>query len=384
MDVAIVAPCPVPYVIGGAENLFRGLQDHINRRTPHQAEIIKLPTREHSFWDLVESYRRWSQLDVTGFDIVVSTKYPAWMVRHPRHVVYMQHKLRGLYDTYHFLGAPPEYPDAPAPVRELRSFWTEHHGQRAALDELFERLFALREDASLPVDLFAFPGPFIREVLHALDAIGLAPEEIHRHGAISQTVAAREDYFPEGVEVFVAHHPTSLEGIRPRPGRGRYLLCVSRLDNAKRTHVTIEAMAHAAVGELRIAGTGPDEERLREMAAGDPRIRFLGRVPDDELPSLYEGARAVVFVPYYEDYGLITLEAMLAGKPVITLADSGGTTELIDDGVNGLVAEPSADALGDAMARLWRDRRAARRMGRAARARAEQITWEPVVRELLA
>ena len=119
MDIAIVAPCPIPYVIGGAENLWRGLQDHLNEHTEHQAELIKLPSREHSFWDLVDTYRRFSELDLDGFDLVVSTKYPAWMVRHPRHVVYLQHKLRGLYDTYDIDRLPLRLENAPAPVAEL-------------------------------------------------------------------------------------------------------------------------------------------------------------------------------------------------------------------------------------------------------------------------
>lgn len=384
MDVAIVAPCPVPYAVGGAENLVRGLADHINSHTDHRAEVIKLPTREHSFWDLVGSYRQWAALDLDGFDVVVSGKYPAWMVRHPRHVVYMLHRLRGLYDTFHFLQMPDEYPDAPAPVRELREFAAAHAGERAALDELFERLDALRRDASLPADMFAFPGPFAREVVHWLDSIGLAPDAIHRYGAISQTVADRPGYFPAGVDVFVAHPPTAVGPIRPRPGRGRYLLTVSRLDQPKRIGEVVTAMERVPAAELRIAGTGPDEERLRGLAGDDPRIRFLGRVRDDELPSLYEGARAVIFVPYDEDYGYITLEAMLAGKPVITFSDSGGTTELVEHESNGLIVEPATEPLAEAMARLWRDRRTARRMGRAARARAERVSWQPVVQELLA
>ena len=84
MDIAIVAPCPIPYMIGGAENLWSGLQRHLNEHTPHQAEIIKLPSRELSFWELIDSYRRFAELDLTGFDLVVSSKYPAWMVSHPQ------------------------------------------------------------------------------------------------------------------------------------------------------------------------------------------------------------------------------------------------------------------------------------------------------------
>jgi glycosyltransferase involved in cell wall biosynthesis len=383
MDVAIVAPCPIPYQIGGAENLWRGLQDHFNEHTPHQAEIIKLPSREQTFWELLDSYRRFSELDLTGFDVVVSSKYPAWMVAHPRHVVYLQHKLRGLYDTWHFSQMPDRHPTEVAPVLELRAFMAQRAGRRDALPELFGRLVELRDAAGLPEDLFAFPGPFIRELVHWLDDVGLAPAAIHRYGAISRTVRERAEHFPDGREVFVAHHPTALTGLHD--ARGDYLFTASRLDNAKRVGLLIESMRHVKGNvELRVAGDGPDASRLRELAGADPRVRFCGRVSSAELVDLYAHARAVAFIPYFEDYGLVTLEAMLSGKPVLTCTDSGGTTELVRDGVNGLVADPQPDALGGAIERLWSDRRATRRMGKAALKTARGVTWDAVVRELVA
>jgi glycosyltransferase involved in cell wall biosynthesis len=381
MDIAIVAPCPIPYFVGGAENYWRGLQDHINAHTEHQAEIIKLPSREHEFWDLLETYRRFSELDLTGFDVVVSAKYPAWMVHHERHVAYVLHKLRGLYDTYHFTGLPERLERPPASVAELRGFMAEHGARRDALPEFFDRVRALRQRVDPSV--FAFPGPFAREVVHFLDGIGLAPGAIHRYGAISGTVAERADYFPDGAEVFVRHPPSALV---PSPqGRGSYLFTASRLDDPKRVGLIIEAMAHVKGStQLRIAGTGPMEDRLREQAASDARIQFLGRVSDQELVKLYEGALAVVFVPYEEDYGLITVEAMSAAKPVITCTDSGGPTELIEHSVSGLIAEPSAEALGAAIEQLLSSRRTTRRMGRAAHERVQSVSWSALVEELLA
>ena len=382
MDVAIVAPCPIPYMIGGAENLWRGLQDHLNECTPHQAEIIKLPSREHSFWELVDSYRRFAELDLTGFDLVVSSKYPAWMVRHPRHVVYMLHRLRGLYDAYHFFGMPDRYPDAPGPVLELRDFMEEYARDREALDEFFPRMDALRRAPGLPADLFAFPGPFIREVVRFLDGIGLAPGAIARYGAISATVRDREAYFPPAVDVVVAHPPTGLPGLAPN-GAGSYLFTASRLDNPKRVELVVRAMRH--VGRdvpLYIAGTGPEEGALRELAGDDPRIRFCGRVSSTELAKLYSGARAVAFVPYEEDFGYVTLEAMLCAKPVLTCTDSGGATELVTDGETGRVVPPDPAALAEAIEAIW-SRRVARRMGRQARARAEGVSWAVVVDRVL-
>ena len=100
MKIALVAPSGVPFVVGGAEKLWWGLSQHVNRHTAHELELIKLPSAEHDFAAIVASYQRWSQLDLRHFDAVISTKYPAWMVDHPNHIVYLQHKLRGLYDTY--------------------------------------------------------------------------------------------------------------------------------------------------------------------------------------------------------------------------------------------------------------------------------------------
>ena len=102
MKIAIVGPSPVPYVYGGAEGLLWKLTESINNYTVHQAELIKLPIKELSFWDLIDSYYQFYKLDLSHFDMVISTKYPTWMVKHKNHVVYLQHHLRGLFDTYHF------------------------------------------------------------------------------------------------------------------------------------------------------------------------------------------------------------------------------------------------------------------------------------------
>jgi hypothetical protein len=109
MKIAIVAPSPVPFTIGGAEKLCWGLLREINENTNHQAELIRLPAREHSFWDLIDSYESFSRLDLSSFDQIISTKYPSWMVSHPHHTCYMLHRLRGFYDCWHFLNLPRRY-----------------------------------------------------------------------------------------------------------------------------------------------------------------------------------------------------------------------------------------------------------------------------------
>ena len=110
---------------------------------------------------------------------------------------------------------------------------------------------------------------------------------------------------------------------------------------------------------LVVAGEGTqrgDAERAAERAGVADRVMFLGTVGDDDLIELYAGALAVVYPPYDEDFGYVTLEAFLARKPVVTCSDSGGPNEFVIDGVNGCVCDPSADAIGAAIRLLDADR----------------------------
>ena len=383
MNVVIVAPCHVPLAIGGAEKLWWGLLAHLNRETSHQADIIKLPVPEGSFWEVVDSYRQFSTLDVRPYDAIITGKYPAWMTDHPCQVCYMLHPLRGLYDTYppgSSLRCESDHPD----LRGLLELVRSGADSREALAECFDRLDVLRRlgvrgtGPSLPEEAFAFPGPLIREVVHFFDRVAFRPGAVRRFCAISATVAGREGYFPAGADVAVVHPPSDLTGFR-RPRRGRYLFTVSRLDAPKRVDLLIAAMREVPGDlELIIAGMGPDEPRLRALAAGDPRIRFLGYVNDSELLDLYASALAVLFAPIQEDFGLVTLEAMAAGKPVVTTVDAGGPGELVEDGRTGFVTAPEPAAMAARIRQLVGNRRLARRMGAAALDRARHIAWSQV------
>jgi glycosyltransferase involved in cell wall biosynthesis len=91
----------------------------------------------------------------------------------------------------------------------------------------------------------------------------------------------------------------------------------------------------------------------------------------------------VLFAPYQEDYGYVTLEAFLARKPVITASDSGGTLEFVVDGVNGHVCDPTPDALAAAVNRLGADPGLAAALGDGGYGVAAAITWDHVVDRLV-
>jgi glycosyltransferase involved in cell wall biosynthesis len=94
-------------------------------------------------------------------------------------------------------------------------------------------------------------------------------------------------------------------------------------------------------------------------------------------------ALAVVYAPFDEDYGYVTLEAFLSSKPVITATDSGGVLEFVVDGSNGFICDPQAQSIAAAINLLAGDRALAARLGNAGRVRARAVTWDGVIEQLL-
>lgn len=380
-SIAIIAPSSVPFQIGGAEKFWWGLRDGLARHSGAMTELIKLPAPEADFRQLVSSYRTFSRLDLSHFDMVVSSKYPAWMVNHKNHVLYLQHPLRGLYDTYHFTGLPEMLSNIPAPLRELVGLIRKDRPERCDLEPAFELCERALATKSLSWDYFSFPGPLIRELVHFFDKV--AHRGIRSWLAISNTVRQRPDYFPEEADVRVLHHPSDITNYLEAPGE--YIFTASRLNPMKRLHLIVEAMRHVKADvPLKIAGTGGEIDHLKTLASNDSRIEFLGHVPDEALPVLYSKAIFVPFVPYDEDYGLITLEAMSSGKPVLTVSDSGGVAEFVENGVTGLCVEPDAASLGKAMQHLLEHPQETLAMGKKARERAAHINWRQNVQIIMA
>ncbi|MDT3428093.1 glycosyltransferase involved in cell wall biosynthesis [Paenibacillus forsythiae] len=385
MNIAIISPSPKPFAVGGIEKLMLGLYYNIDKMTDHKVELFKIPTEENGFWPLINSYKAFYKLDLSHFDMVISCKYPAWMINHHNHIIYMAHHLRGLFDTYHFMNIPETMSKTKyVQINQIIDYASNKANLNSNIDSFFDMLDQLYKDKeSYPETMFSFPGPFIRTIIHFLDKWAIHPARIKRYTSISNTVKNRKDYFPRAVNVEVIYPPTSLEGLES--GAYEYFLIVGRLDGAKRVELIVKAMklVENPKAQLLIAGTGPDESRLKELAGDARNIKFLGYINNESLSALYKNALAVIYIPYDEDYGLATIEAMHCKKPVITCFDSGGTTEFVKHEITGLVAESNPESLSLQLERLIDNIPFAMELGQQGFETVKAITWSNMINSLL-
>jgi glycosyltransferase involved in cell wall biosynthesis len=287
-----------------------------------------------------------------------------------------------LFDTYHFCTEPDLTPGilkrglVEEILRTIRDPDAKIESVFGLLDEL------KRNRASYDPNTFKFPGPFIKEIVHYFDSYALSPTRIRKYFCISSNVKKRTDYFPPGVSVEAIHHPSKLEGLQSEGYD--YIFTASRLDGPKRINTMIEAMKHVPYDiQFKIAGIGPDEDALKKIANGDNRINFLGFVNDKTLVDLYSNALAVLYIPYDEDYGLITFEAMKSMKPVITAPDSGGPLEFVKDSVTGYIVPPDPKKLAVKINHLIEHPEEARILGSRAFHAVKDISWERLVARLI-
>jgi glycosyltransferase involved in cell wall biosynthesis len=340
----VVCEAQVPFVRGGAEALTRELVAQL-QRAGHLAELVSVPFKWYPKDELMAHAAAWRLLDLSEscgrpIDLLIATKFPTYAARHPHKRLWLMHQYRAAYDL-----SGTEYAD-----------------------------FDHREADTA-----------VREKIRAFDRDMIG--ECERVHTISQTTSDRLMRYND-VASTPLYHPSPLS---PRLHAGEdqgYFLSVGRLETVKRVELAIEGLAHVP-GDARlvIAGDGTFrhglERRVDDLGLRS-RVTFLGSVPESRLIELYAHARAVVFAPFDEDYGYITLEAFAARRPVVTSTDSGGVLEFVEHDISGIVAAPTGQAMGEAMARLAASPSLAAQLGRAGYDRTRDITWDGVVEALTA
>jgi len=204
---------------------------------------------------------------------------------------------------------------------------------------------------------------------------------VHRFVAISRHIADRiRRAYDRPADVI--YPPVDVSRFEIADATDDYYLVVGALVPYKRVDLAVAA-ANRLGRRLVVAGTGPEEARLRAMAG--PTVSFLGWRPDDEIARLYARCRALIF-PAVEDFGITPLEAAAAGRPTIAFAGGGALETMVSlDSTEGpptavFFAEQSTDALLAAISRF--ERASDRFDGKALRARAESFD-RPVFKQKL-
>jgi glycosyltransferase involved in cell wall biosynthesis len=142
----------------------------------------------------------------------------------------------------------------------------------------------------------------------------------------------------------VVYPPVATERFTWRGDDG-YYLSVARLEPNKRVDIVIRAFLAMPQRKLVVASGGSEFKRLKYLAQGAPNIQFVGWQSEEALSELVGWARAVVYLPVDEDFGMSPVEAMAAGKPVIGVAE-GGLLETVQHGVTGWLIQPAPTAAG--------------------------------------
>jgi glycosyltransferase involved in cell wall biosynthesis len=349
MRILVCHPQP-PFMSGGAETHANGLVRAL-RAEGHEAEMATIPFRWAPPEELVHQMAMWRSLDIAqangiDVDLVVAMKFPAYLVRHPRKIVWLIHQQRTAYELWDHpkFGDLSRAPDGSA-IRDLVIA-----SDRLALGEA-ERIFTNSETVK---------GRLER-------SLGIPGEVLYHRSDLTDRLL---------------QHPAGTGG-------GGHILFPSRFDPLKRHGLAVDAMQHVRSGvRLILVGTGVELPTIRariDAASLGDRVEIRVGIPDDELIGLYRDALAVYFGPFDEDYGYVTIEGMAAGRPVVVTTDSGGPLEFARDDETGLVVEPEPEAIASAFDALAADRDRADRLGSAGRVFVEEKMpdWPSIVRRLL-
>jgi glycosyltransferase involved in cell wall biosynthesis len=349
MRILVCHPQP-PFMSGGAETHANGLVRAL-RAEGHEAEMATIPFRWAPPTELVHQMAMWRSLDIAeangiDVDLVVAMKFPAYLVRHPRKIVWLIHQQRTAYELWDHpeFGDLSRSPDGPA-IRDLVIT-----SDRLALGEA-ERIFTNSET--------------VRGRLER--SLGIPGEVLYHRSDLTERLLQES----------------------PGPGGGSHVLFPSRFDPLKRQGLAVDAMRHVRSNvRLILVGTGVElpniRARIEDASLGD-RVEIRVGITDDELVGLYRDALAVYFGPFDEDYGYVTIEGMAAGRPVVVTSDAGGPLEFARNDETGIVVEPDPEAIASAFDGLAADRERADGLGSAGRIFVEEKMpdWPSIVRRLL-
>lgn len=341
----LICTTQVPFTSGGAEFHVDGLQRALIE-AGYSAEVVRLPFKWYPPEEIMRGALAWRLLDLSEangkpIDLVIGMKFPCYLASHRNKVLWIMHQHRAAYN-----------------------------------------LWGTQFD-----DLSTYPeGARIREWIRDCDIRFIS--EAKKVFANSNTVADRLRRYNQIESEPLYHPPPSFEQLRTGE-QGDYFFYPSRLEPQKRQELLIEAV-RLTKNPVRIvlAGGTRNLEHYRSIIKTfglTERVKLLGFISSEEMIDWYSNALGVCYLPFDEDYGYVTLEGMLSGKPLIVPRDAGGPTEFIEHDRDGLIVEPDSHNIAEALDQLYLDRQRALKMGARGREKllSMNLSWQNVVEKLI-
>jgi len=343
----VVTMTQVPFIEGGAEYLAQNLVTALEKAN-HDVELVNIPMVETPVELLEDQIAAARLLEIVHTfagrsDLCIGLKFPAYFIRHPNKVIWALHQYRGAYELWG------------------TSYAGMHHQAE---------------------------GERMRKVITNADNLYL--REAKRIYTISGNVSARLMAYNNIPSTPLFHPCPDMEKFYCNE-YDDYILMPSRINAAKRQKLAVEAMTYTK-SKIKLIIVGRAEQDtyfndIRQIIAKnnlEDRVKILDFVSREKKLELYANAGAVLFIPFDEDYGYITLEGMSASKPVITATDSGGPLAFVKTGKTGFVISPDAAEIAKAIDEIAGSKSLAVKLGRNAKKYITDmdITWDNVVKEL--
>jgi len=337
----LIPSIQTPFIHGGAQLMTQGLKDALIRNG-HEVEVVSIPFKfspESYIEELMDIWQRQDFNNFNGYeiDMVIVLQFPAYYVKHKNKVLWLMHQHRSVY-------------------------------------ELFDKTFASESLIKL------------RKRIHENDKKELS--KIHKRFSMCQNVSNRLKTY-NNIDSIPVYHPPFGEEKFYCDESYDYIFYPSRLEELKRQDLLIKAMQYTKSPIVAIiAGMGGQYENykqmIRELNVSD-KVSLIGDFTDEEKYTLYARSLGVFFAPYDEDYGYITLEAMLSSKPVITCSDSGGPLEFVEDNQTGFIVEPKPQEIAQKIDWLYYNKSNAQELGDNGLKvyKNKNISWDNVVKALI-
>jgi len=344
MKIAIVNNC-VPFVYGGAELLADNLKTKLTE-SGHKVTLIQIPFISHPPERILEHIVACRLLSLEDVDRVIAFKFPSYYIKHPNKVLWLIHQFRQVYDLW-----GTAYQNIPE--TDL--------GQKI-------KNFIIKSD-----------NIFLKEAKKIYTNSKIVSYRLKKYNNFNSEVLYPPIINPE--QFYFREY-------------GDYIFYPSRITKIKRQYLAVESMKFTKSNVKLIIAGNPDtnkelnyiHEIVKKYNLYD-KVKVIGRwISNKEKNDLFAHALGSFYIPYDEDsHGFVSVESYYSKKPVITCRDSGGTSELIRNGINGFIVSPEPKALAETIDKLYLKKKLAKKLGMAGYEKiiSMNINWETVIQNLL-